>query len=95
MSTILKVVGVIALIVCSFFLRMHVLQKLWSYIVLPLGAQPLSFWSAFGVSMIVSWLAADYSKRDEIKGLDEAARRVLTAILGSLVTWGLGYLIFA
>lgn len=93
MNKILKYLGLLTLAVGLTFLRLHVITKLWGYIAVPQGIPPMDMWTAFSLSFLISFIAADYKKSPK-QTLEESTQHVIRYGIGILVTWGLGYLLF-
>jgi hypothetical protein len=93
MNVFVKITAFIALTLISIFVRLYVLTRLWDYIAVPLGAPHIGILTAFGVSLIVSWLAQDYREKPEMPA-SKLLSATANSILGSLIVWAIGYFIF-
>ena len=93
---IIGLVG-LSLGICGFFLKLFVITKLWTLIAVPMGAQPIDQWQAYGV-MLITILALSDVTMDKKDNDGKASERLLKLGVGSiiapLVTWGIASLIF-
>lgn len=92
MDKILQLLAVMGLAILSAFFRFFVFIKLWGYIAIPMGAPQIGLMGAFGISLLVGHLTAEYKENKD--GTEEALKKVVYSFLSSAIAWGFGYWIF-
>lgn len=93
------IVGLVglALAIGGFFLKLHVITRLWLMIAVPMGAPPIDKWQAYGLVLITALALSDIvmnKKDNEGKASDRLLRLGVASIVAPLMSWGIALLIF-
>lgn len=98
MEKVLSTIGVLALLVLSVFVELHVIQRMWELVLVPVGLPALTgYKQAWGLSLFASifTLAALSSKADKDQDYNARIFNVsLTNIIGCLMVWGITSIFF-
>lgn len=99
MKTALAWIGVIAFNIGAMYLKLFTFVKIWALIAVPLGAPQIGLLHAYGACLLFAHFSGDshldnVKKNDDDDAIDKAVRRFTFSIVGSLVSWGLAYLLF-
>ena len=93
------IVGLIglALAIGGFFLKLHVITKLWAMVLVPMGAPHIDKFQAYGLVLIAALALSDVvmNKKDsDGKPSEKLLRLGVAGIIAPLMTWGIASLIF-
>lgn len=98
MDKFLKYVGVGVLGVASVLFQLWVFTKVWAIIAVPMGAQQIGMWQAWGLSILMGYFAVPSLAMKADKNGEEGIAKIISAIIttvwGSLICWTFAYLFF-
>ena len=104
-NTIIIVLSIFIVWPLLIIIPPNVIQDLWLWFIMPVGAglQPLSFWHAFGLILIMGYFShpffqqevTDYIRKDlsEDEKVSWILKRGLQGVFFALFVWGIGALV--
>lgn len=100
MNLLTKLILGVALCIGTVFFNLYTFVKIWALIAVPMGAQPIDMWKAYGVLMLVSHIITPmlyfYAKKSkDLQGsVDMLVKFSIESSTGFLINWLLAYWIF-